>query len=54
MVGMSGASALRLLPVTATARTLPPRTIGSSERIASIIIGTWPPATSLAAGAVPR
>ena len=54
IVGISGASALRLVLVTATARTLPARTIGNSAMIASIISGTWPPATSLAAGAVPR
>jgi isopenicillin N synthase-like dioxygenase len=36
---MSGASALRLRVVTATARTAPPRTIGSSAGVASIIIG---------------
>ena len=54
MVGISGASAARFLLVTATARTLPAFTSGNSERIASIIIGTWPPATSFAAGAVPR
>ncbi len=54
IVGISGASVLRLVLVTAIARTLPARTIGRSDRIASIIIGTWPPTTSLAAGAVPR
>ena len=36
------------------ARTLPARTRGNSARIASIIIGTCPPATSFIAGAVPR
>lgn len=40
MVGISGASELRFLAVTAIARTLPARTIGSSARTASIIIGT--------------
>ncbi len=54
MVGISGASEDRLLPVTATARTLPARTAGSSDRIASIIIGMWPPTTSFGDGAVPR
>ena len=54
IVGISGASELRFVLVTAIARTLPARTIGSSARIASIIIGTWPPATSFTAGAVPR
>ena len=46
MVGISGASVLRLVPVTAIARTLPARTIGSSARIASIISGMCPPTTS--------
>jgi hypothetical protein len=54
IVGISGASELRFVLVTAIARTLPARTIGSRARIASIIIGTCPPTTSFAAGAVPR
>ena len=40
--------------MTATARTLPARTAGSSARIASIIIGMCPPITSFSDGAVPR
>ena len=54
MVGISGASLLRLAPVTATARTLPARTAGNSARIASIISGMCPPTTSFRDGAVPR
>jgi len=53
-VGMSGASALRLGVVIASALTWPPRACGSSTSSGSIISCTWPPATSVSAGAVPR
>ena len=49
MVGTSGISLERVLPVVPSARTWPPCTVGAVVVMASIIICTWPPITALRA-----
>ena len=52
-VGISGASGNRTIDDTASARTLPARTIGSAPTTSANITGTWPEMMSVSAGAVP-
>src|SRR5204862_6871544 len=53
-VGTSGASALRFTAVIASALTLPSRAAGNNVTMESIKSWTWPPLTSVRAGAEPR
>src|SRR5699024_6737699 len=53
MVGKSGAESVRLLVVTAKARNLLPVTWGQAEGILSKAYSTWPPISSVYAGALP-
>jgi hypothetical protein len=53
-IKMSGATLLRWAAVIASTLICPLRAIGSSETIESIISCTWPAATSVKPGAVPR
>jgi hypothetical protein len=52
-VGSSGAAADRVLPITASARSLPAFTCGSTVGIVAKIIVIWPPSRSVIAGALP-
>ena len=45
MVGTSGITDERFLPLVPSATTLPSRTFGASTVMASNIICTWPPST---------
>jgi hypothetical protein len=54
MVGTSGRSGLRAVPVTATALALPSRMWGRSEPMPSIIIWIWPEIRSVIACAIAR
>ena len=54
IVGISGAAATRCALLTASARTLPLRTICSTEGTLLNAESTCPPTTSVMAGAMPR
>ena len=53
MVGSSGAAAERLALVTASARSLPPRTCGMAEAMLPNIRLTCPASKSVSAGLLP-
>ncbi|MNK64013.1 hypothetical protein D3C87_832440 [compost metagenome] len=52
-VGTSGNAPARCGSAMASTRTLPDLMIGRPEARSSIIVGTWPPITSVMAGAAP-